>query len=952
MLFTTKQTILPNTPKSLKIMKKLITYKIGFPLLYCLICLLLKIETGFCQCIPNNRATYNVNISGSTSNGGSFSRTAAVIVDPTITAAGAINLNNGVNDREVGIVSGFPGGNPEPGAIWFFTNTAMCRPLGTNCNSTPVNAALDVVFTQITGNKLTVTVDGTVYNNTAAGNILTANLLNNFSARSGVTASFYQIVSGTIELTFNNNGQNITGTINITGTSGLGGVGTSTYTATITGSCASGSTCTCSTLPNLTQETGSIGSSGPNVNYDISIVNNGTSNASSFRVAYYVTTDRASLAARRYIGQDDVSGLVAGRSVNLIRSINACNTLGINTGSYYFGYVIDSNNTVTESDENDNDFSTEVLQTVTCPLSQFQISVSAAPTNGGTVTGGGNFTSGQTATVVATPNMGWRFVNWTESGTIVSTNASFAFTVAANRTLVANFTQQSFTVSLSAAPTNGGTVTGGGNFTSGQTATVVATPNTGWRFVNWTESGTIISTNASFAFTVAANRTLVANFSQASSLPNLTKDAGSFTQNNNIVTVNLSIANDGTAASTPCKTGYYLSISNVAANVRKDYKLGETVLPAISPNSSASQSFVVNLCDLGTIPNGSFYLLYYIDDENTVNESNETDNGWFWSTPAITKNNCPLNNFTISASAAPTNSGTVTGGGNFTSGQTATIAATPNTGWQFVNWTEGGTIVSTNVSYTFTVSANRTLIANFTQQSLTISVSTAQTNGGTVSGSGNFASGQTATVIATPNAGWRFVNWTEGGVIVSTNASFSFTVSGARTLVANFVQQAFTISTNVKPNQTCGTISGNGTYLGGVEARLVASPNQNFTFMNWTEGGVIIGTNPTLTFNVINNRVIDANFVSTTSTVDLNFKSIKIAPSPNNGLFNLIFESNTIEGYHFTISNTLGQNILSGTIKSGTKLFPVEIPDTKGIYFIKLNNSSNKYVVYKFMIAS
>ena len=46
------------------------------------------------------------------------------------------------------------------------------------------------------------------------------------------------------------------------------------------------------------------------------------------------------------------------------------------------------------------------------------------------------------------------FVNWTESGVIVSTSASYAFTVAGDRTLVANFAAAgaSYTVTASASP--------------------------------------------------------------------------------------------------------------------------------------------------------------------------------------------------------------------------------------------------------------------------------------------------------------------------------------------------------------------------------------------------------------------------------------------------------------------------------------------------------------------
>ena len=57
-----------------------------------------------------------------------------------------------------------------------------------------------------------------------------------------------------------------------------------------------------------------------------------------------------------------------------------------------------------------------------------------------------------------------------------------------------------------------GTLTGGGAYDSGVTATVTATPQTGYRFVYWTENGTAVSNSSSYTFTVAGNRSLTAIF--------------------------------------------------------------------------------------------------------------------------------------------------------------------------------------------------------------------------------------------------------------------------------------------------------------------------------------------------------------------------------------------------------------------------------------------------------
>ena len=60
--------------------------------------------------------------------------------------------------------------------------------------------------------------------------------------------------------------------------------------------------------------------------------------------------------------------------------------------------------------------------------------------------------------------------------------------------------------------------------------------------------------------------------------------------------------------------------------------------------------------------------------------------------------------------------------------------------------------------------------------------------GGTVMGGGYYESGVLCTVTATANDGFAFSNWTNNGMIVSTDSSYTFSVAGDATLIANFVQ--------------------------------------------------------------------------------------------------------------------------------------------------------------------
>lgn len=156
----------------------------------------------------------------------------------------------------------------------------------------------------------------------------------------------------------------------------------------------------------------------------------------------------------------------------------------------------------------------------------YLINVSVNPTNGGAVSGDGTYQQGQSCTLEATANNGYTFTNWTENGDVVYTNTNYTFTVNGNRTLVANFTQQSYNITVSANPSEGGSTTGGGIFHFGDNCTVSAIANNGYTFTNWTENEDEVSTNTNYTFTVNGNRTLVANFTDAHEYVNLGLPSG------------------------------------------------------------------------------------------------------------------------------------------------------------------------------------------------------------------------------------------------------------------------------------------------------------------------------------------------------------------------------------------------------------------------------------------
>ena len=69
--------------------------------------------------------------------------------------------------------------------------------------------------------------------------------------------------------------------------------------------------------------------------------------------------------------------------------------------------------------------------------------------------------------------------------------------------------------------------------------------------------------------------------------------------------------------------------------------------------------------------------------------------------------------YTVTATANDTAMGTITGAGTCYEGENVKLTATANKGYEFVNWTKGEEIVSTENPYTFTVTTDVALIANF-----------------------------------------------------------------------------------------------------------------------------------------------------------------------------------------------------------------------------------------------
>ncbi|WP_200154164.1 InlB B-repeat-containing protein, partial [Chromatium okenii] len=221
-----------------------------------------------------------------------------------------------------------------------------------------------------------------------------------------------------------------------------------------------------------------------------------------------------------------------------------------------------------------------------------------------------------------------------------------------------------------------------------------------------------------------------------------------------------------------------------------------------------------------------------------------------------------LNTYSITATANPVAGGTINCTPNpVTHGSTSNCTATPNAGYVFTNFT--GACTGTTCALT-NVTANKTVTANFTLNTYSITATANPTAGGSVTCSPNPVNyNGTANCTVTPNAGYTFSNFSDdcsGATCALTN------VTANKTVTANFTLNTYSITATANP--TAGgsvTCSPNPVNYNGT-ANCTVTPNAGYTFSNFSDD--CSGTTCALT-NVTAAKAVTAHFVTSGTTYSI-----------------------------------------------------------------------------------
>ena len=215
--------------------------------------------------------------------------------------------------------------------------------------------------------------------------------------------------------------------------------------------------------------------------------------------------------------------------------------------------------------------------------------------------------------------------------------------------------------------------------------------------------------------------------------------------------------------------------------------------------------------------------------------------------------------------------------GTYQEGSTATLTATANRGYKFLNWTVGETTYTEN-PLTLTVNSNLSVTANF--EALTPLTVTAVANDealGTVTGSGAYFEGENVTLTATPNAGCELVKWSNE----ATDATITIPAQDI-TLTAIFQKISYTV-TLLTNDEAKGTVTGAGSYTAGEEVSLSAVPAEGYKLLYWSDRVAEAERTITVSGNVALSAYFVKDYTSVSYTVEKVWENTNVPAATTNG---------------------------------------------------------------------
>lgn len=206
--------------------------------------------------------------------------------------------------------------------------------------------------------------------------------------------------------------------------------------------------------------------------------------------------------------------------------------------------------------------------------------------------------------------------------------------------------------------------------------------------------------------------------------------------------------------------------------------------------------------------------------------------------------------------------GTVTGQGEYMEQSQVLLEAVPEEGYVFLGWYEQGNMISDKPEYSFTVTEDRTLKAEFAPEGVqtgTVVVSCDPENTGILQGGGVYQIGTSVVICAEAVQGYNFTGWyDETGSCITTSRTYEFVLDKPEVRYLARYQSLGKAEVTIYSESSKGFLVNGETqqsgytapWTKGTEVTLEAD-NSDGTFAYWTDReGICLSNTPVYTFQV------------------------------------------------------------------------------------------------------
>jgi flagellar hook assembly protein FlgD len=486
--------------------------------------------------------------------------------------------------------------------------------------------------------------------------------------------------------------------------------------------------------------------------------------------------------------------------------------------------------------------------TVTAAFNQDQYGLTMYTIGQGSVVPGNQtFASGTVVDIKAINALGWTFAGWSGGA---SGSANTTVTMNGPVSVTATFTQTTFTLTVTTVGSGSVNLNNSGPYHYDDVVQLTAVPAAGWSFDHW--NGDLTGSINPTTILIDGGKTATATFTR------------------NTYTVTVTILGLGSVSLNNTGPYHYGDIVELTANPEVGWSfdhwnsdLGGSINPStilINGDKAVKATFTQNVYTL-TVTNagsGSVNLNssgpYYFGDGVELTAVPLT--GWSfqgWSgdlsgsvNPATILINGNMSVTATFAQGAYSLTVSVVGSGSVVKvpgqasyylGDVVELTAVPAVGWSFSGWS-GGFSSSLNPVFVI-INGTTSVLATFTQNLYTLTVSTVGNGNVNLNNSGPYHYGDMVQLTAVPVIGWGFQGW--GGDLLGSINPSTILINGNSVVTATFMQQCLvTFYTdpagsgyNITFQEQTYLNDTNGTFSFGTSGLATASAPSRRVFDHW-----------------------------------------------------------------------------------------------------------------------